>query len=112
MCVVLSHIARLLKKLQHIFYMTSISGDTQLSPVPEVLYCHAARGGEDTPHVTLHVSGVVTSAPDLVEEGLLTVSNAQRGALSVALALLVPFGLRAVRQPHTDGDCRTAPCCL
>ena len=63
----------------------------------------------DTPHGTLHVCGVVTSALDLVEEGLYTVSNAQRGALSVARALLVPFGLSAVRQPHTDGDCRTVP---
>ena len=51
MCVVLSHIARLLEMLQHIFYMTSISGDTQLRLVPEVLYCHVARGGGDTPHL-------------------------------------------------------------
>ena len=30
--------------------MTSISGDTQLGPVPEVLCCHPARVGGDTPH--------------------------------------------------------------
>ena len=53
MCVVLGHIARLLEMLQHVFYMTSISGGTQLSPVPEVLYCHPARVGGDTPHGTL-----------------------------------------------------------
>ena len=53
MCAILSHIARLLEMLQHILYMTFISGDTQLSPVPEVLYCHPARVGEDTPHGTV-----------------------------------------------------------
>ena len=45
MCVVLGYIARLLEILKHFFYMTSIFGDTQLSPVPEVLYCHPARVG-------------------------------------------------------------------
>ena len=49
----LGHIARLLEVLQHMFYMSSISSDTQLSPVPEVLYCHLARVGGDTPHGTL-----------------------------------------------------------
>ena len=53
MCVVLGYIARLLEMLQDIFYMTSISGDTQLSSVPELLYCHPARVDGDTSHGTL-----------------------------------------------------------
>ena len=49
----LGHITRLLEMLQHMLCMTSISGDTQLNPVPEVLYCHPARVGGDTQHGTL-----------------------------------------------------------
>ena len=52
--------------LQYMFYMTSVSGDKQFSPPPEVLYCHPARVGGDTLHGSpncppqlLHVLGVV-----------------------------------------------------
>ena len=63
MCVYLGHTARLLEMLQCMFY----SPDTQLRPVPEVLYCHPARVGRDAPpppppHCPLellHVIGVV-----------------------------------------------------
>ena len=113
MCVVLGHIARLLEMLHHIFFMTSISGDTQIGPVPEValLPPGTCRRGYSArhPHVSVEWSLL---HPTSSRRGFSTVSNAQRGALSVARTLMAPFGLRAVRRPHTDGDCRTVPCCL
>ena len=52
MCVYLGYIARPLEMLQHMFYMASVSDDTQLSSVPEVLYCHPARVVGYTSHGT------------------------------------------------------------